>query len=181
MRIEEIKKDFECCIDFGRIMCVIEFSDFGIEKTNDFILEKIKGYTNILIKGKIRDKTEFNKLINKMIKENFSISIYMDIKNKDMMKLKNVNNIIFNIYLNHEYKYSEEFINFYSLRNSRFIIKKRFINEFFPQYSIPKSKIFILHEEINRENLDYCYLNEFNYLYSFDLIKDILEEEDGED
>ena len=127
MKIEKTYMDFDYIIDFGRLMSVIEFSDFGIEKVNEFIIDKVAGYNNVKFKGKIRDHSEFNKLINKLIKENFSISIYIDISDTNMIKLKNVNNIIYNVYLNEKIKYKEEFINFYGLRNSRFIVLKYYL------------------------------------------------------
>jgi len=175
MKIEETTSSFDYSIDVGKLMQIIEFSDYGIDKVDDFVLEKIKGYNNIGFKGRIREKDIFTKLVNKIIKLNPAVSIYIYVNKQDIIALKNVNNIIYTIEMNTLINYSEKFINFYMLKNTRFIIKKRFINKLIPLYSIQKSKTYILLESLNKEDLNYCYLNGYNFTYSFDMIREILE------
>ena len=173
MFVESIETEYDWNYNFGNLISTVEFSPSGIEKSNEFILNKIKDFNTVLFKGKITDKEEFKKLINKLLKENFNVSIIIEVNNKDLVKVKNVFNIKYIVYLNEENKYPDIFFQHYNSINTIYVIKKRFINKLLILYNLEKRKVVVQLEELLKENLEFCYLNGYDFTYNFEVIKNI--------
>jgi hypothetical protein len=176
MNIMEIKKGYNYIENFGAFQVITEFSDHGFQKSIKELVNILMGNNNLYFKGlKNVDIKELKKIISSLIMKNANVNINLEIKDANILKLKNSMNINYIVYLDTKFKYSEEFFEYYNNKNSKFIIKENFINQLLKTYLIQKQKIFILLDSIDKDSLIQCKNNEYNFLYDMSILKDLME------
>ena len=178
MKIKEMYSEFDYGIDIGKYFYIVELSEFGIEKDSDKIFELCSQNKNILFKGDLfSDGKELNLLINKLYKNDPSINVYIELDPVRLLKIKQ--NVTYNIKIRKDYIYNFDIIETYSKKNSRFIVPLDFIIDFLGMHFVPKEKVYILIEELNYNILNFCYSKTYNFLYNFEMIKEIKNKPEG--
>jgi len=166
MLIKQSYTDFDYGLNLGRYFFIVELGFDGIETDSKELFDKASNFKNILIKGDIiQNHKEIVEFTSKLYKFDPSIKIYIEYHPIKLIKFRDYINFI--IIIKNDYSYNEDVLDYYSKKNSSLIINAEYFSEFILGKFLPKEKLFIKTDEIDKNVIKFCLINGYNFLIDF--------------